>query len=93
MSLSNIFVVYLIFINALAVLLTVTDKRKAVKGKYRISEDCLMTVALIGGAVAEYFTMIVIRHKTQHKKFMIGLPLIIFLHIAVIILVLYISKL
>lgn len=93
MSLNTALVIYLIFINILAALLTAVDKRRAVKGKYRISENCLMTVALFGGAAAEYITMIIIRHKTQHKKFMIGLPLIIFLHIAVIILVSYISKL
>ena len=80
-------------ISAVAMILTIADKHKAVKGKYRISEDMLLTIALIGGAAAEYITMQCIRHKTQHKKFMIGLPLMILLQIALIILVLYISKL
>lgn len=85
--------VYFAVISAVAMILTIADKHKAVKGKYRISEDMLLTIALIGGAVAEYITMKCIRHKTQHKKFMIGLPLMILLQIALIILVLYISKL
>ena len=85
--------VYFAVISAVALILTIADKHKAVKGKYRISEDMLLTIALIGGAAAEYITMKCIRHKTQHKKFMIGLPLMILLQIALIILVLYISKL
>ena len=85
--------VYFAVISAVAMILTIADKHKAVKGKYRISEDMLLTIALIGGATAEYITMKCIRHKTQHKKFMIGLPLMILLQIALIILVLYISKL
>ena len=93
MSLNKILIIYFILINALAVLFTVIDKRKAIKGRFRISEDFLMTVAFVGGAAAEYVTMRVIHHKTKHKKFMIGLPLMILLHIAVIILVLYIQKL
>lgn len=93
MSLNKILIIYFILINALAVLFTVIDKRKAINGRFRISEDFLMTVAFIGGAAAEYVTMRVIHHKTKHKKFMIGLPLMILLHIAVIILVLYVQKL
>lgn len=93
MSLNKILIIYFILINTLAVLFTIIDKRKAIKGRFRISEDFLMTVAFIGGAAAEYVTMRVIHHKTKHKKFMIGLPLMILLHIAVIILVLYIQKL
>ena len=85
--------VYFAVISAVAMILTIADKHKAVKGKYRISEDMLLTIALIGSAEAEYITMKCIRHKTQHKKFMIGLPLMILLQIALIILVLYISKL
>ena len=93
MTLTKTLIIYLIFINAVAVLFTVIDKRKAIKGRFRISEDFLMTVAFIGGAAAEYVTMRVIHHKTKHKKFMIGLPLMILIHIAVVILVLYIQKL
>lgn len=93
MSLNTAIIIYLIIINAAAVILTCADKYKATKGRYRILEDCLLTAAFLGGALAEYITMLVIRHKTKHKKFMIGLPAMILLHIAVIILVLYISKL
>lgn len=84
---------YFAAISAVAMILTIADKHRAVKGKYRISEDMLLTAALLGGAAAEYIIMKCIHHKTQHKKFMIGLPLMILFQIALIILVLYISKL
>lgn len=93
MSLHNALVIFLILINAAAVLFTIADKRRAIKGKYRISEDFLLTIAFLGGAAAEYITMLIVHHKTKHKKFMIGLPLMVLLHIALAILVLYIQKL
>lgn len=84
-----IILVYLIFINIMASIVTVSDKKRAVKGKRRISENCLMLLGLFGGAAGEYATMQKIRHKTQHAKFMIGLPLEIFLHIILIALIIY----
>ncbi len=61
--------------------MTVTDKKAAEKGKQRISENALILTALLGGSASMYYTMKTIRHKTLHKKFMIGLPLITVLHI------------
>ena len=37
-----------------------------------------------GGATGMYVTMQLIRHKTKHKKFMIGLPIFIVLHIGIL---------
>ena len=75
---------YLLIVSLSAVILTVTDKVRAAKHKWRIAESTLLLVALFGGAAAEYITMRCIRHKTLHKKFMIGLPLMILLHVAVL---------
>jgi len=75
---------YWLVVSLAAVLLTVTDKVRAAKHKWRIAESTLLVVALFGGAAAEYITMRCIRHKTLHKKIMIGLPLIIVLHLAII---------
>lgn len=84
------FLIYFAFISAFAVITTIIDKRNAIKGKRRISEDFLLTIGLIGGALAEFLTMKIIRHKTKHKKFMIGLPIeIVFQIIAVILIYLY----
>ncbi|MDE6767175.1 MAG: DUF1294 domain-containing protein, partial [Eubacterium sp.] len=68
-------------------LLAYSDKRKAVKGKWRIPENTLLLIGLIGGAAGEYVMMKKIHHKTQHAKFMIGLPLEFTLHIIIIALI------
>ena len=76
---------YLLLINALGMLLMIVDKSRARKRLSRISEVNLFTVAFLGGSFGILFTMIVIRHKTRHKKFSIGLPLIIVCQIALLV--------
>ena len=76
--------VYLLVVSAAAVWLTVSDKLRAQKNKRRIAESSLLLVALFGGALAEYCTMRCIRHKTLHKRFMIGLPCMLLLHLLLI---------
>lgn len=79
---------WLALISLVTAAVTVADKLKAKKGSFRIPEKSLIILALLGGSVAEYFTMRLIRHKTLHKKFMIGLPLIIVFQLVLIALVL-----
>lgn len=82
----KIILIYLFIISTLTALLTIYDKIAAKKWpKHRISEAMLILLALIGGSLAEYVVMKLIRHKTRHKKFMIGLPVIILLHIALVV--------
>ena len=75
---------YLGFISLLTAVITITDKINAKNGSRRIPEDFLLTLALLGGSVAEYIIMKLIRHKTRHKKFMAGLPVLIVIQIAII---------
>lgn len=75
--------VYFACIGIITIIATITDKIKAKAGKRRVPEDFLMTLGLVGGALPEYFTMKLIRHKTRHKKFMIGLPILIAVQIIV----------
>ena len=79
------FIVYFLAVSLITAVVTSIDKYKAKKGVFRISEATLFTLAAIGGALSEYLTMRLIRHKTLHKRFMIGLPLIIILQIIAII--------
>ena len=80
---------WLAVISAITAAVTVADKIKAKKGLRRISEKTLIVLALLGGSLAEYFTMRLIRHKTLHKKFMLGLPLIIIVQLIIAVFVLY----
>lgn len=88
MTLSKLIIIYLIAINLFSSIISIVDKHNAKHGKRRISEDFLMTVGLIGGALFEFITMKIIHHKTKHKKFMIGLPIEITFHIIIFILTL-----
>ncbi|MGN1328930.1 MAG: DUF1294 domain-containing protein [Eubacterium sp.] len=80
-------VIYFCTISLISVFLTIADKFKARKNKWRIPESTLLIIGLLGGALCEYITMRLIHHKTLHKKFMIGLPGEIFFHIIIIALV------
>jgi len=71
--------------NLVGIFMACKDKNAAIKGAWRIPEATLMLVAVLGGSVAMYVTMRVIRHKTKRKKFMWGIPCIIFLQVAVVI--------
>ena len=69
-------------ISLIAVIVTVADKIKAKRGRWRVPEATLMGISVLGGSVAMLVTMIMIRHKTKHMKFMVGIPIIIALQIA-----------
>lgn len=78
--------IYIAVICLTAVILTVYDKLAAKKlPRHRIPERVLMLLGFLGGALPEYITMKLIRHKTRHKSFMICLPLFTVLHIVIII--------
>ncbi|MBE6613920.1 MAG: DUF1294 domain-containing protein [Ruminococcaceae bacterium] len=78
-------ILYLVVISLIAVIVTVSDKRKARNGAWRVPEATLLILAAMGGSAAMYLTMHVIRHKTKHIKFMLGIPLImVFQGIAVL---------
>ena len=80
---SKLSLVYFAVISFVAIIITIVDKSKAKRDAWRIPEATLMLIGLAGGALPMYVTMKTIRHKTKHKKFMIGLPLEIALHAAI----------
>lgn len=81
---SKIAIVYFALVSLVAIIVTVADKAAAKKGAWRVPEATLMLIGLFGGALAMFITMKTIRHKTKHMKFMIGLPLEIVLHAAIV---------
>ena len=74
--------IYLAFISLVAIIMTVSDKRRARQHRWRISEAALLLVSALGGSIAMLLTMLLIHHKTKHLKFMLGIPLIIVAQIA-----------
>ncbi len=61
------------------------DKYKAKKGSRRISEATLLSLAVIGGSLGAWAGMKLWHHKTLHKKFKYGIPLIIILQIVLMV--------
>ena len=74
-----VFIVYLAIISLVSMTVCMYDKKKARRGhiRQRVPERTLFLLSAIGGSVAMLATMLVIRHKTKHPSFMIGIPLII----------------
>ena len=81
------YMVYFLSLNVISSIVCITDKHRAKTGGFRIPESTLFTLCLMGGSVGMYLTMKSIRHKTRHKRFMIGIPLIIILQILVLLVV------
>lgn len=72
---------FFVVMSVVSVIMTIYDKLAAKRKTRRIPEKTLLCTGLLGGASAMFITMLVIRHKTQHAKFMVLLPLISALHI------------
>jgi uncharacterized membrane protein YsdA (DUF1294 family) len=58
------------------------DKRAAKRGTWRTPEKTLMSLSLCCGWPGALLAMKLVRHKTRHKLFTIGVPAIACLHIA-----------
>ena len=75
--------VYLAVISFLAICLTLYDKNAAQYGLWRIKERTLLIVSVIGGSIAMLIVMRMIRHKTKHAMFMVGVPVMILMQIVI----------
>ena len=73
---------YLVVINIITFLVYGIDKLKAKKGRWRIPETTLLLLAVIGGSIGAWGGVKVWHHKTMHKKFKYGIPLIILIQVA-----------
>ena len=61
------------------------DKYKAKKGKWRIPEATLLTMAAIGGSIGAWVGMRLWHHKTMHKKFKYGIPVIMIMQVCLVV--------
>ncbi len=77
----TIILLYLTVINVTTFFVYGIDKWKAKHNRWRISEVALLLLAALGGSIGAWIGMKVWRHKTQHKKFKYGVPLILIIQI------------
>lgn len=82
----QILMIYLVIINAAAMLLMLADKVKAKKKAWRIPERTLLFTAAIGGSLGAFFGMQLFRHKTKHPRFALGIPVMLAAHILIMVL-------
>ena len=85
MTTEQLIVIYLVAINVVTFFMYGIDKWKAKRSKWRIPEATLLGMAVIGGSIGAWLGMRVWHHKTMHKKFQLGIPLIIVAQIALMI--------
>ena len=76
---------YLLAINIVSFFLYGIDKYKAKKNKWRISEATLLMMAVIGGSIGAWVGMRLWHHKTMHKKFKYGIPIIIIMQVSLVV--------
>ncbi len=77
-------IVIAVITSVASVIVCIADKlRSKKKGRTRVSEATLMTLSAFGGALFMFLTMLVIRHKTRHSRFMVCLPLMIIFQAAI----------
>lgn len=83
-GISNI-LIYFIVINLIGVLAMWLDKQKAKKGAWRIPENTLFMLTVLGGGIGTIAGMYIFRHKTKKLKFTIGMPAILICEIILIV--------
>ena len=84
----EIVVIYLVVINVVAFVVYGVDKYKAKRGRWRTPEATLLGLAAIGGSIGAWLGMKVWHHKTMHKKFQYGVPLILIAQIVLVVFIL-----
>ena len=82
----SIFLAYIAIMSIISIVVCIYDKKISKKNRVelRTSEKTLLLLSALGGSVAMYITMLIIRHKTKHFKFMVGIPVIMVLQAALI---------
>lgn len=81
------FSIYFLIINLITFLAFLIDKRKAVHNKYRIAENILIFLCIIGGFIGALNSMVIFKHKLYKKKFTITIPLISLIYLVLFVLI------
>ena len=75
---------YILLINVITFAVFGIDKFKAIKHKWRVKEAVLFGLSLMGGSLGGLLAMYLFRHKTRKLIFVIGIPLILILQMALV---------
>ena len=88
-----IFLCYVAIISLVSVVVCVYDKKisKRNRVELRTPERTLLILSALGGSIAMLLTMLLIRHKTKHLKFMLGIPVIIVIQAGIVFLLFYLG--
>lgn len=78
---------YLAAVNLAALILFALDKRRAIRGGWRIPEKTLMTVCSLFGAAGGLIGMRLFRHKTRKPLFYLGVPALLAVQAALLVLI------
>ena len=86
-----IFFAYIIVVSICSIVVCIYDKKISKRNnvKLRIPEKTLFIWSAVGGSVAMYITMKLMRHKTKHVSFMVGIPVIFVLQVALMVALIY----
>jgi uncharacterized membrane protein YsdA (DUF1294 family) len=79
---NKVFIVYFLIANVIGFALMGIDKSKAKNHAWRIPEHTLFLASLLGGSIGTWTGMYVFRHKTKHWYFVVGMPLILMVQVA-----------
>jgi uncharacterized membrane protein YsdA (DUF1294 family) len=74
---------YITAVNLYGFLIMGHDKSRSRKQGWRVPEKRLFTIAAVGGALGIWAGMKVYRHKTKHLSFVLGIPALFVLNIAI----------
>ena len=80
----KILLAYIAVMSLISIVVCIYDKKISKKNKVelRTPEKTLLLLSALGGSVAMFITMLLIRHKTKHVEFMLGIPVIMIVQAA-----------
>ena len=89
----SIFLAYILVISLVSIVVCIYDKKISKKNRVelRTPEKTLLLLSALGGSVAMFITMLIVRHKTKHVKFMLGIPLIMIVQAGIIFLLFHLG--
>ncbi|MCQ2498410.1 MAG: DUF1294 domain-containing protein [Lachnospiraceae bacterium] len=88
-SVATFLLFYFILMNLIGFLVMGIDKLKAKKRGFRIPEATLFLIAFIGGSIGSILGMYLFRHKTRHRSFIIGMPVILAVQIIIALVIIF----